>query len=83
MMKTKGALSVAMLLWVAAACAVDCGSCMPASMDIAFNQSNELQRVLVGTAEFATGGGDLWTAKFAAGDVWTNLATVAAHADNI
>ena len=47
-----------------------CGR-VSAAMDVAFGRSNELRRIKIGAAEFATGGGDLWSATFAS---VTNLA---------
>ena len=48
-------------------------------MAVDFDASNTLKSICVDGAAFATGGGDLWTAKFAVGGIWTNLTTVAAH----
>lgn len=38
-----------------------------ADMDVLFDDANVLQRIRVGEATFATGGGELWTAEFSAG----------------
>ncbi len=48
---------------------------------VSFNDHNEVQSIRVGAAEFATGGGDLWTAEFAAsGDLSKRIAVRAGEA---
>ena len=48
-----------------------------AEMAVDFDASNALRSIRVGAAEFATGGGDLWTAEFACGGDFTNRVKVA------
>ena len=45
-------------------------------MEVSFGKSNEVLGVRVGTAEFATGGGDLWAAEFASIGSLTNRVKV-------
>ena len=48
-----------------------------AEMAVDFDASNALRSIRVGAAEFATGGGDLWTAEFACCGDFTNRVKVA------
>ena len=48
-----------------------------AEMSVRFDASNALMSIRVGAAEFATGGGDLWTAEFACDGAFTNRVKVA------
>ena len=59
-----------------AAHAAKCGE--TPGLEVSFGKSNEVVGVKVGAAEFATGGGDLWTAEFACRDDFTNRVKVAA-----
>lgn len=52
--------------------------CMALGMAVDFDASNALKSIRVGDAEFATGGGDLWTAEFASAESLTNRVKVAA-----
>lgn len=54
-------------------CAADDG------MTISFDASNTLRSIRVAKTEFATGGGDLWSATFAKYGTLTNRVTVFAH----
>ena len=42
------------------------------AMDVSFDGGNTLRSIRVGAAEFAAGGGDLWTAEFARDGNLTN-----------
>ena len=54
-------------------------SCADAGgMVVSFGEGNVLESIRVGGATFATGGGDLWRAQFAAAGCLTNRLTVAA-----
>jgi hypothetical protein len=59
----------AVVLWTSAACA---------AVDVTFGESNEVRRIKIGTAEFATGGGDLWSATFASASNLSERVTVGA-----
>ena len=48
-----------------------------AEMSVRFNASNALTSIRIGAAEFAVGGGDLWTAEFACDGNFTNRMKVA------
>ena len=55
-----------------------CALAAPAAeMSVRFDASNALESIRVGAAEFATGGGDLWTAEFACDGDFTNRVKVA------
>ena len=49
------------------------------AMNVSFDDKNTLRAIRVGAAEFATGGGDLWTAEFAQDGNLTNRVKVSAH----
>ena len=67
------AMPVALVSVVSALYAADGG------MSVSFNSSNSLRSIRVAKAEFATGGGDLWSATFAKDGMFTNRVTVSAH----
>ena len=50
-----------------------------AEMSVLFSESNTLHSIRIGAAEFATGGGDLWTAQFASATNMADVVSVAAH----
>ena len=58
---------------------VSCACTSEGGMIVSFDVSNTLSSIRVGAAEFATGGGDLWTAVFAKDGVLTNRVIVSAH----
>lgn len=69
-------------IWCRAACAALCvsaGASALAQMDVRLDGGGELRSICVGSAEFATGGGDVWSAEFAASTNICVRAAVAAH----
>ena len=64
---------------LALSCACFVAASVLAGMDVAFDAGNALTAVRVGSAAFATGGGDLWTAVFAAPGCLTNQVKVLAR----
>ena len=49
----------------------------PSGTEVSFGKANEVLGIRIGAAEFATGGGDLWTAEFALDGNFTNRVKVA------
>ena len=76
MEKNVMSLSIVVMLLASAACAAECGGA--SGMEVSFGASNEVLGVRVGAAEFAAGGGDLWTAEFASTADLTNRVKVLA-----
>ena len=67
------------LVLMSAALALPAFAMADAAMSVRFGKDNALESIRVGAAEFATGGGDLWTAEFASAANLTNTVSVAAH----
>ncbi len=63
---------------LAFSCACFVAASALAGMDVAFDARNAVTSVRVGSAEFVTGGGDLWTAVFADPGCLTNRIRVSA-----
>ena len=55
------------------------GEVQATEMAVLFSESNTLASIRIGAAEFATGGGDLWTAQFASATNMADVVSVAAH----
>ena len=68
-------LIIIILLLALSVCAAECNGA--SGMEVSFGASNEVLGIKVGAAEFATGGGDLWTAEFACCGDFTNRVKVA------